>query len=78
MERAQIEQSVVHVLNTVLKCNADLTTARANTPQWDSLQHIQIVFALEDELAVEFSEQEMAELDSAQKIVNMVVSLHAA
>lgn len=80
MDRNQIEQTVLVVLATVLKRpfhnGADIT--RQNTPSWDSLKHIEIMFALEDELGTEFSEEELAKLDSVTKIVDAVLAKHAA
>jgi acyl carrier protein len=80
MDRIQIEQTVLAVLVTILKRQfhdrADIT--RQNTPSWDSLKHIEIMFALEDELGAEFSEEELVMLDSATKIVDAVLAKHAA
>lgn len=78
MDRPQIENSVVTVVRTVLKCEATPETSRDNTPQWDSLKHIEIIFALEDELGIQFSEQEMAAMDSVKKIVDRAQQAHAA
>ncbi len=80
MDRIGIEQTVVIVLKTILKHSvgegAEVT--RQNTVSWDSLKHIEIMFALEDELGVEFSEEELVALDSVTKIVDAVLAKHAA
>ncbi|MBK9162181.1 MAG: acyl carrier protein [Nitrosomonadales bacterium] len=80
MDRMQIEQTVLSVLRVVLKQpfdnGADIT--RQNTPGWDSLKHIEIMFALEDELDVAFSEEELAKLDGVQKIIEAVRLKNAA
>ena len=80
MDRKQIEQTVLTVLAVVLKQpfreGAGIT--RQNTPSWDSLKHIEIMFALEDELGAEFTEAELSELDSVTKIVDAVLAKHAA
>ena len=80
MDRNQIEQTVLTVLTTVLKhpCHEGADITRQNTPNWDSLKHIEIMFALEDELGTEFSEAELAELNSVTKIVDAVLEKHAA
>ena len=79
MIRIQIEETVLAVLATVLKhplhTGADIT--RQNTPGWDSLKHIEIMFALEDELDMEFTEEELVVLDSVTKIVDIVLAKHA-
>ena len=66
------------VLANVLKCEIDLDTSRLNTPQWDSLKNIEIIFAVEDELGLEFSEEELASLDSVAKIVDFALIVHEA
>lgn len=80
MDRMQIEYAVLTVLSTVLKrpFNNGVDITRQNTPSWDSLKHIEILFALEEELNVVFEENELAELDSVNKIVDTVLAKHAA
>ena len=41
---------------------------RKNVPQWDSLKHMEIVFALEDRYHVQFDEAEFSALDSPTTI----------
>ena len=78
MDRQSVQNTVVKVLSAILKCETDIDTSRENTPQWDSLKHIEIIFAVEDELEIEFSQQEMVGLDSVAKIVSAAVNQHAA
>ena len=42
--------------------------ARAQMGEWDSLRHMEIVFALEDRYGVRFDESEFPTLDSAAAI----------
>lgn len=80
MDRTQIEPIVLVVLATLLKgpfeAGADIT--RANTAGWDSLKHMEIMFALEDEFRTEFTEDELAKLDSVAKIVDAIQAKRAA
>jgi acyl carrier protein len=78
MQRSAIEAKVVAVLSTILKQPVDALTERAALAQWDSLKHIEIVFALEEELGIEFSEAELLELDSVKRIVDTALGHHAA
>lgn len=41
---------------------------RASTPGWDSLKQVEIVFLLEDRFGVRFTEEEIATLDSVDRI----------
>ncbi len=48
------------------KCSQDFL------PSWDSLNHAQIIFAIEDEFEIELSQEQMANIKSAQDILNIV------
>lgn len=80
MNRNQVEQIVLIVLTTILKqpLEAGAEITRSNTPNWDSLKHIEIMFALEDKLCTEFSEEELSLLDSVTKIVDAALAKYAA
>lgn len=41
---------------------------------WDSLSHVEIVFALEAEYDLFFSPQEIADMDTPAKIIDVVTS----
>lgn len=80
MKRHQIESAVLSVFSTVLKQQFKSVDGleRRSTPGWDSLKHVEIVFAVEDSLAVQFTEEEMQSFDSAKRIVDVVESRHAS
>lgn len=70
-----VDRRAVHrVLEVVLKLGATDAEhlVRSRLHQWDSLKHMEIVFALEEQLGVEFSESEMPSLDSLEAIVEAV------
>lgn len=69
MNRQEIETIVLKVLSTVLKCEVTLESERNQIPQWDSLKHIEVLFAVEDELGLQFAEEELASLDTVSRIV---------
>ena len=78
MNQQQIETTVLAVLAAILKIEASVDSTRKNTPQWDSLKHIEVIFSVEDEMGVLFSEEEMAGLDSVAGIIETVLQHHAA
>jgi acyl carrier protein len=78
MDRQQIETIVLKVLATLLKCEVCPESSRENMLYWDSLKHIEIIFAVEDELGLQFSEDELANLDSVASIVDIALSHHAS
>lgn len=71
MNRKDVEERVSLVFSTILKAETPNIT-RENTPRWDSLKHLQIMFAVEEEFGVEFSPDELKKLDSAEKIIALV------
>ena len=48
---------------------ADDRLVRDDHPDWDSLKHIEVVFALEDALGVTFDAAELGELTDVDSIV---------
>lgn len=74
MSLDQIEEKVIFVLNALLKqqINKGADFTREEFSNWDSLKHIEIMFALEEEFEIEFCEDELVKLDSLSKIVDSV------
>ena len=70
MNRNEIEAVTLRVLGSVLKCEVDNKCSRENFNQWDSLKHIEIIFAIEDELNIQFPEAMLSELNDARLIVD--------
>ena len=71
MTRDDVEARVHSVLSLVLRLPEPPETplVRAETPAWDSLSHIEIIYAVEETLGVTLSEEEMAPLDGSAAIV---------
>jgi acyl carrier protein len=42
---------------------------RRDVSEWDSLAHVNLVFAIESELQIQFEADELGELDSLSKLV---------
>ncbi len=66
---SSVQATVIEVISSLLKCEINAESSRENTLPWDSLKHVELVFAVEDELGLQFSEQQLAELSSVQAIV---------
>ena len=73
MTSEAIHSKVLEILRSVLK-ETDISgkTVRKETPEWDSLKHLEIVFSMEDAFSVEFSEEEITEINSSMKIAEVV------
>ncbi len=66
-------QAVREILQAVLQLDAvppaGKEIRRKDTPTWDSLAHVNLVFSIESELAIQFGAEELGELDSLSKLV---------
>jgi len=67
---APSEAAVRRLLRTILHLPAqdDSALRREDVDAWDSLKHMEIVFALEDRYGVRFDESEFAALDTSAAI----------
>ncbi len=74
MDRQQIEPVVLKVVGTGLKEPVGLDASRAGLAKWDSLKHVEIMFALEDAFDMAFSEEELSDLDSVARIIERVAA----
>ncbi len=56
----------------------EITTddSRKNLAAWDSLAHMNLMLALEDEFGIEFSDQEIADCDSLPLLLDILRSKH--
>lgn len=74
MSIADREQRVRELLQRILGITtaAGMDPVRSETPQWDSLKHMELVFALEDEFGVRFDESEFARLISPAAIARAI------
>lgn len=68
-EVQDIESRVIEIVAQALKQPVTRDTTRESTAAWDSLKHIELVFAIEDELQLRFDEDELEALDSVQAFV---------
>ena len=75
-----IEDTVCRALSAVLgrPVGPDDSVERANEDRWDSLKHLELLFAIEDELGFRFGKEEMADLDSLEKIIESTRRHHAS
>jgi acyl carrier protein len=80
MNQLELEAKVLSVLNSVLHLDlqSGCRPSRQDLPNWDSLKHIEIIFGLEEELGLEFTEDELAGMDSLEKIMAAAQGKYAA
>lgn len=66
-----VRELIRETMQTVLQRNigAQEDLRRRQAPEWDSLAHVNLVFAIESELQIQFAAEELGELDSLSKLV---------
>jgi len=72
------ESEICAVVSAVLGKTVDLTTSRASEPLWDSLKHMEIIFAVESKWGVVFSEVEMGDIQSLIQLLQKLKNKNAA
>jgi len=73
-----LEDRLMQVFSEILKCPCDTETCRQNTPQWDSLKHVELILTLEEKFNVRFPEEAMATLNSVTQILAFIRNARAA
>ncbi len=76
MTREQIDRIVREVVGAVLRRRIapGEEVRRSEEPGWDSLAHVNIVFAVEGELGIQLSAEELGELDTIEKLVDAALA----
>jgi acyl carrier protein len=74
----QTEQKLKEVLSRIFNVNLDMITDDASPDtieNWDSLRHMNLVLALEEEFDVEFTDDQVVEILS-YKLIKIVLKEH--
>lgn len=71
VEERQIIELVAQALN-VPAAGINLSTTPGDVEGWDSVQHLNLVLALEQALAIQFTPEEMERMQSVGEIVAVV------
>jgi acyl carrier protein len=64
MNKEKIEEGLIDILGSVLKTAINKETTRFNNEDWDSLNHMEIIFSIEEKFGVQFTEEEIGQMDS--------------
>ncbi len=72
-----MKNKIKRIMAIVFGINADMVcnnTSPESVESWDSLRHMNLVIAIEEEFDLEFDENEIAELLTYDQIVKLVKS----
>ena len=68
----KVKEIIADVLNVPMSSVED-DLAVGDIPEWDSLRHLTIISTLAKEFSIEFSREELVEIEDVSDIVNLVV-----
>jgi acyl carrier protein len=71
--KEEIKQIIAEILEISVNDLNDESSSQ-NTNNWDSLNHMNIIFAIEEKLDVAFDDEEIMHLTSIAKILNSIES----
>jgi acyl carrier protein len=74
MTKTEIETGTLDILISFLGQDFSEESTRNNVSDWDSLQHMQIIFALEERFEIEFTEEEIPRMNSCEVIVGSIAN----
>ena len=77
MNRTDIERELTELCGAILGHPVDRTLTRAGEDTWDSLKHMQIIFAVEEKFSVRFTEEEIPQMDSVARFADYLEQRHA-
>ncbi len=72
-----MEEKIKNVMASVFMCDVSTITADSSQDtivEWDSLRHMNLIVALEEEFSIVFSEDEMVEMLSFKIICDILKS----
>lgn len=81
MSTQTLEDKFFAVLSSMLKLpreSLSRATERESVDEWDSLKHMHLMLALEEEFEIEFSDDELADLRSAGALLDSIAAKLAA
>lgn len=65
-----MKESIINIISEILRIDKDEVLNNLDSSDiWDSLKRVEIVFAVEDELDIRFEEDELASMNTPQKLI---------
>jgi len=69
---------IIEIISCTLNVKVDANTSQSTCEKWDSLQHLNIIVALEDAFNLSFEPEEIAEMKSIALIEEFVKKYQGA
>ena len=69
-----MEKQIIEIISEILHLDEDMLKERMDDHTvWDSLQRVEILFAVEDEFDVQFTQDEIAEMATPEMLKEAVL-----
>ena len=75
MDQNTLRDVVLDEISKVLKVEVSLDSNMENTPVWDSLKKIDVIFAVEDKFGIKFDKEVLEKLNSTLAISDTVTKI---
>ena len=73
MKNNTLQKKLKKIFSSILKKrDLKITLSRANEKKWDSLNHVNIIIAIENEFRIKFNSNEIENMSSFKKIENII------
>ncbi len=74
-----MENEIIQIIAKIIKKQPEELMATLDAPEmWDSMMHIEIVMALEEKFDITFDDDEIPQMKSVQKVIDIVKSKKGA
>lgn len=70
-----MENKIIEIISSISKIDKEELTAKKDTEKlWESITHVEVVVALEEEFDIMFEQDEIAQMTTVSKIIEIVNS----
>lgn len=70
-----MENKIIEIISTITKINKTELVEKVDTEKlWESIAHVEIVIALEEEFDIVFTQEEIGNMTTINKIIDLVKS----
>ena len=69
-DRTRLESEIAKLVSDILGHHRDAEGSRDNVTSWDSLRHVEVIFAFEAAYGISLTEAEMASIRSVKDLAD--------
>jgi len=69
-----LEQEIAQLVSEITGESVGVEASRVSVPTWDSLRHVEVIFAFEEVYGITLGENELAQLNSVKSLAQRAAS----